>query len=182
MKRLQLTPRMWLIIRFLIFPALIVASFFGVRWSAAACWSPSANSYGLSITNGPGAYSALFWVGIVLFFGVLFMSLNNVSGYRTRKNFLRNQLILALSSIAITIPLYLWLHAHGQASFSPNWWCDSEGHLHGMQAPHTILGIGISPSTVVFFAVLYVLAPVMQFYADKTGRRVGGIKKHDLFQ
>jgi hypothetical protein len=182
MKQLRFSPQVWLVTRFAVFPLLIGASFFGVRWGTVHCWSSANGSSGLSVGGGPGVYSFLLWAAMIFFFGTLFMSPNLVDGYRKQKNFLRNQLLVTLASTALTVPLYFVLRMHSQAMFSPNWMCDSHGTLYGAQAPHTILGTGVTPGTLIFFVTIYLLAPVIQYGMDKTGRRVGGMKKRDLFQ
>ena len=166
----------WLGLRFLVLPLFLVAPFWLIKYTSAHCYTallPTHNPLHpaekvltgvMQVNSNPHYYGWLLFAIFLTFMIVSFLQVGRKK-YRLRFGRARQQLIVALLSVLVTLPFYIYLYGRSQNKYPPNWWCQESAKvgtnlLHGGLNTHAHVGLGIAPVLAIVITLVYLVAPL----------------------
>lgn len=162
----------WLGLRFVALPAILIPPFWLIKYTTEKCFTamlpngsrihPGEKSLATvgQATSNPKYFGMLLSVLLIGFLLVSFLQVGSKK-YRLRYVRAKQQLLVAVVSVMVTVPIYAFMHRWSQYQFPPNWSCGPDGMLHGSLNAHARFGLGLAPVAVVVMVVIYLLAPLM---------------------
>lgn len=174
--------KLWLGIRFVALPTVLLTPFWLVKYTTARCYSaivPYSDIPGdhrtttagiLQTASNPKYFGVLLWVIIVGFLIASFLQVGTKK-YRLRYLRAKQQLMVAAASAVLSGIAYAILYQSSQWKYPPNWSCNAHYMLHGSLSDKAHVGLGLAPIVAIVVIALYLIAPLTALVITRPGSR-----------
>ena len=174
--------KLWLGVRFIALPTVLLTPFWLVRYTTAKCYSaivPLSDIPGdhrtttagvLQMASNPRYFGVLLWAIIVGFLVVSFLQVGSKK-YRLRYLRAKQQLMVATASALVSGIAYAVLYKSSQWKYPPNWSCDAHYILHGSLSDKAHIGLGLAPIVAIVITALYLFAPLTALIVTRPSSR-----------
>ncbi len=172
----------WLGIRFVALPTVLLIPFWLVKYTTAKCYSaivPLSDIPGdhrtttagiMQTASNPKYFGVLLWIIIIGFLVASFLQVGT-KNYRSRYVRAKQQLMVATVSAALSGIVYAILYQSSQWKYPPSWSCDAHNMLHGSLSDRAHVGLGLAPIVAIIVIVLYLVAPLTALLVTRPNSR-----------